>query len=216
MGTTGASTTGIGAGGSGSAQPPTATRHGLGYKHVSERWGWFIALGVVLLLLGILALGDVVAVTVASTIFIGAAFMIGGIVQVIHAFATKGWSAFLIYLVGGIVTVIGGFLIMQEPVRGSIVITLFLTVAMLVSGVMRMVIAFRHREIKNWWLLLLSGLVSMLLGLMLFMSLPWSGLWVLGTLVAVELLLQGGTWLQFGLSLRRMRRHADGHAAAPA
>jgi uncharacterized membrane protein HdeD (DUF308 family) len=63
-------------------------------------------------------------------------------------------------------------------------------------------------------MLLLSGMVSVLFGILLFMSLPWSGLWVLGTLVAFELLLNGATWIQFGLGLRKLHRTSSPHAAS--
>ncbi len=92
---------------------------------------------------------------------------------------------------------------MQEPVRGSVVITLLLLVALVVCGVMRIVIALRHRELRLWWLMAISGFCSAVIGVLLFGALPWSGLWVLGTLIAVELLMQGVGWLQFGLALRR-------------
>jgi uncharacterized membrane protein HdeD (DUF308 family) len=56
---------------------------------------------------------------------------------------------------------------------------------------------------KYWWLMALGGLCSAAIGVWLFMALPWSGLWVLGTLIAAELLIQGVTWMQFGFALRR-------------
>lgn len=181
---------------------------GLGYAHMTGRWGWFVALGAVLFLLGILALGDVVAVTFVSTIFIGAMLLVGGIFQIIHAFANKSWSAFLLNLLAGVLYVIGGLLIMEEPVKGSLVITLFLLIALVVGGVVRVVIAATHRELAGWWLLLLSGVISVVLGIMLFMTLPWSGFWLLGTLIAIELLVQGVVWIGFGFSLRRLHRAA--------
>jgi uncharacterized membrane protein HdeD (DUF308 family) len=95
---------------------------------------------------------------------------------------------------------------MDEPVEGSIILTALAVAALIAGGVVRVAIALRHREVQGWWLLLLGGLVSVVVGVLLYRSLPWSGLWVLGTLIAVELLVQGGTWLQFGLSLRRMAR----------
>ena len=124
-------------------------RQGLGYTQMTGRWGWFVALGVLLLLLGVLALGDVVAVTVVSAIFIGAALLVGGIFQIIHAFANKAWSAFLLNLVAGVLYVVGGLLIMQEPVQGSIIITLFLLLALVVGGILRIVIALSHRQIAR-------------------------------------------------------------------
>ena len=116
----------------------------------------------------------------------------------------KDWSAFALNLAMGLLYVVGGFLIMEEPVRGSVILTLVLLVALLAGGIMRIVIALRHRELTGWWVMMLGGIISAVLAVMLYASLPWSGLWVLGTLIAVELLVQGVTWLRLGFSLRRM------------
>jgi uncharacterized membrane protein HdeD (DUF308 family) len=179
---------------------------GLGYRNVAAKWGWFVALGGVLILAGLFALGDVVAFTLFSVIFIGAMLLVGGIFEIIHAFMTKGWSDFFLNLLMGAIYIVGGFLIMDEPVQGSVVITLFLLAALLVGGIMRILVAVRHREMALWWLVAVSGLISVVLAVVLYMSLPWSGLWVLGTVIAIELLVQGFTWLQFGLSLRNLAR----------
>jgi uncharacterized membrane protein HdeD (DUF308 family) len=176
----------------------------LGYTHLTAKWGWFVALGVVLIAAGVFALGDVVAVTLASVIFIGAMLLVGGVIQIVHAFMTRTWGSFLLQLLGGALYVVGGLLIMDEPVQGSLVITLFLVVALVVGGVLRLVIALRHREMAGWWLLLLGGVVSLVVAVLLIVDLPWSGLWVLGTLIAIELIMMGMIWLQFGLRLRRL------------
>lgn len=181
-------------------------RHGLGYSRITGKWGWFVALGVVSILAGFIALGDVVAFTLISVIFIGAALLVSGVFQIIHAFATKTWSQFGLNIALGLLYIIGGLLIMQEPVEGSFIITLMLLVTLVIGGIMRVVIAFRHRELKFWWLMALGGAASAAIGVLLFSALPWSGLWVLGTLIGVELLIQGVTWLQFGLALRRHSR----------
>lgn len=188
-----------------SGNPIAKPGGGLGYAHVRSKWGWFVVLGVALMVLGVLALGDVVGVTVISALFIGAMFLAGGVFQVIHAFMVKTWSGFLMNMLGGVLYAIGGVLIMNEPVTGAIVITLLLVVALILGGILRIVVALRHREMRQWWLMALSGLVSVVIGLMLYVSLPWSGLWVLGTLIGVELIVQGVTWLMFGTTLRRMR-----------
>jgi uncharacterized membrane protein HdeD (DUF308 family) len=177
---------------------------GLGYAHVRSKWGWFVALGVALILLGAFALGDVVGVTLISALFIGAMFLVGGVFQVIHAFMVKTWSGFLMSMLGGVLYAVGGVLIMEEPVAGAIVITLLVVLALVIGGILRIVVALRHREMHGWWLMALSGLISVVIGLMLYLSLPWSGLWVLGTLIGVELVVQGVTWLMFGMALRRM------------
>ena len=192
----------------------SATTKGLGYTHMTSKWGWFVGLGILLVLFGVFALIDTVAFTIVSVIFIGAMLAVGGIFQIIHSFATKTWGSFALNLLMGVLYTIGGFLIMNEPVRGSLVITIFLIIALVIGGIMRIVIGLQHRELKGWWLLVLGGLVSVVVAFMLYAMLPWSGLWVLGTLIAIELLIQGFTWLQFGLSLRRLGRGAGVHAAA--
>jgi uncharacterized membrane protein HdeD (DUF308 family) len=186
----------------------SAHRSGLGYAGVVAKWGWFVGLGLLLVVAGVFALGDVMAVTVASVIFIGAMLLVGGIFQIFHAFMTKGWAAFLLNLLGGAAYAIGGLLIMDEPVQGSIFITMFAGAALVIGGLLRVVIALRHREVAGWWMLLLGGLISLALGVLLYASLPWSGLWVLGTLIGVELIVQGVTWVQFGLALRGLHRAA--------
>ena len=179
---------------------------GLGYTNIASKWGWFTALGVALFVLGVLALGDVVAVTLISVIFIGAALLVGGVAEIIHAFMTKSWSAFALNLTGGLLYVVGGLLVMNEPVQGSVAVTVLLLVALVVGGALRIVVAMRHRDLPGCWVLALSGVVSVIVGILLYASLPWSGLWVLGTLVGIQLLVQGATWFRFGLALRQAAR----------
>jgi uncharacterized membrane protein HdeD (DUF308 family) len=165
-----------------SGNPVVKPSAGLSYSHVRSKWGWFVALGVALVLLGVLALGDVVAVTLASAVFVGAMFLVGGIFHLIHAFMVKTWSGFLMNVLAGVLYVIGGALIMDEPIAGALLITIFLIAALVVGGALR--IALRHREMGGWWLMVLSGLVSVVIG--------------------IELLVQGVTWLMFGIALRRL------------
>jgi uncharacterized membrane protein HdeD (DUF308 family) len=177
----------------------------LGMTEVSAKWGWFVALGVAMIILGVLAWFDVVAVTIAGAIVIGALLLVGGAFQIVHAFMTKEWRGFILNLFCGVLYMIGGVLIMNEPVQGALVLTLFVLATLVVSGVVRIVLAFQHRHMPYWGLMLFSGIVSFIVGILLWMTLPWSALWVLGTLIAVELLMQGVAWLTFGLSLRSGR-----------
>jgi uncharacterized membrane protein HdeD (DUF308 family) len=173
--------------------------------NISKKWGWFVALGVAMIALGVIAWLDVITVTIAGTIFIGASLLVGGVFQIIHAFMTKQWRGFIMSLFCGILYLAGGLLIMNEPVQGALFLTLLVMAALMVGGVVRIVLALQHRNIAAWGLILLSGIVSIVVGYLLYASLPWSGLWILGTLIAVELLIQGSSWLYFGLALRFAR-----------
>jgi uncharacterized membrane protein HdeD (DUF308 family) len=182
----------------------TDLAHQLGIepRRFAAKWGWFIALGVGMVLAGGFAFVDTIMVTILSVIFIGAALLVAGIFQIIHAFANKEWGAFLLALLCGALYVIGGLLIMDEPVNGSLVITIFVMVSLGVSGVLRIVMALRHRELRGWWLMLLGGLIAVGVAVLLFLSLPWSSLWLLGTLIAVELIFNGVGWIRLGFALR--------------
>jgi uncharacterized membrane protein HdeD (DUF308 family) len=167
------------------------------------RWGWFVALGIAQLVLGIIAWFDVIAFTIAGVIFIGALLVVAGVFQVVHAFMDREWGGFALHLLVGILYVIGGLLLMNDPLPGAVVVTILVAAALIVGGILRIVIGVRHRHMPGWGLMLVGGVISLAVGVMLYLMLPWSGLWVVGTLIAIELIVHGVSWIQFGLTLRR-------------
>ena len=176
----------------------------------APRAGWFIALGIVSVLLGVLAWADVIVTTLASTVLIGLLLIAAGIVQLVHAAAHRGGDGPLHRRTGtwlpaliGVLYVLGGVSIIREPLTGSLLLTAFLAGCLIFAGLARAVWAGGHRQLAGWWSLLLSGLVALAVGILIYVSLPWSGLWLLGTVVAVELIVGGIAALGFGLSLRR-------------
>jgi uncharacterized membrane protein HdeD (DUF308 family) len=166
-------------------------------------WGWFVALGVAQLVLGVVAWFDVIAFTIAGVIFIGAVLVVAGVFQIVHAFMDREWGGFALHLLVGILYVVGGFLLMDDPFPGVLFITILVALALIIGGVLRIVIGVQHRHLPGWGLLIAGGVISLLVGVMLVWMLPWSALWVVGTLIAVELVVHGISWIQFGLSLRK-------------
>lgn len=169
------------------------------------RPGWFMALGILFILLGVLAWVDVVAATLASTILVGLMLIVAGAAQLLHAVMNRGAAIAGTLLPGliGLLYVLGGITIIKEPVTGSLLLTGFLAGCLIIAGVARVAWAASHKRLARWWGLLLSGIVAMLVGILIYLSLPWSSLWLLGTLVAVELIVGGTSALMFGLSLRK-------------
>jgi uncharacterized membrane protein HdeD (DUF308 family) len=185
-----------------------AVRGAADVSEVAGKWRWFVALGIVLIVLGVAAWLDVVSVTLATTVVIGVSLLVAGVFQLIHAFMIRRWRGFAFGLLSGLLYFGGGLLIINEPVHGAALLTLVLAAFIVAGGIVRIVLALRHRQVRAWGLILLSGLVSVVVGYLLYANLPWSGLWILGTLIAVELLVQGGGWLYFGIALRFTRRTA--------
>jgi uncharacterized membrane protein HdeD (DUF308 family) len=178
----------------------TATNVG---RRPRTRWGWFVALGIAQILLGVIAWFDVIAFTIAGVVFIGAMLVVAGVFQVVHAFMDRAWGAFILDLLVGVLYVIGGFLLIDEPVQGSIVITILVAAAMIAGGILRIAMGIQHRHMPGWGLLVLSGLIGFVVGVVLCLTLPIASLFVIGTLIAIELIVHGASWVQFGLVLRR-------------
>jgi uncharacterized membrane protein HdeD (DUF308 family) len=186
-----------------------------GSTSIASKWHWFLILGLVSIAAGAFAVGHPLMVTLAGVIFIGAALLVGGIFQVLQSFMTKEWTGFALGLAGGLLSIIGGLLIMQEPVTGSAVITLFLLAALVVGGATRIVIALQHRDLPLWWVLAVGGVVSVIVGVALYAAMPWSSLWILGTLIGVELIFQGVGWASFSFDLRKRHNAAVAGGQTP-
>ncbi|GBQ89127.1 HdeD family acid-resistance protein [Gluconobacter albidus] len=166
--------------------------------------GWFIGFGAFLIVLGILAALDTIATTLASMVILGALMIVGGVAQIMQSFAHRGLpvpNQWLSGLIGGLY-ILGGILLIEEPATGSIFITAILAGCLIFAGLARTFWAGGHRNNRSWIMLAFSGLITLLVGILLYMTLPWSGLWLIGMFIAVELLMAGFSTALFGLSLR--------------
>jgi uncharacterized membrane protein HdeD (DUF308 family) len=175
------------------------------------RWWLCALLGVVMLAGGVFVLFNVVAASLVAALFFAAALIVGGGFQIAHSFAARGWKSVTLSLVVGILFVAGGVLLATNPLATSLGLTLGIAAMMFASGVVRLVLAFRHWN-DYGWLLLASGLLGIALGVVLILGFPWSGLVVPGMLLGIDLLFQGTWWLMLGFFVRRPR---EGSATTP-
>jgi uncharacterized membrane protein HdeD (DUF308 family) len=165
--------------------------------------GWIIALGVVYVIAGLIAMSSVVLATKVTVFMVGIMMLISGIAEVINAFQFKSWSKFLVWLLLGALYIIAGLVTFENPLLAAVVLTLMLGVALVVSGVVRIFLAFSMRhEGMSWGTLVLSGLVTLALGLIILAHWPVSSLLVLGMLLAIDLLIIGIGWIFVGFGLR--------------
>ena len=165
--------------------------------------GWIIALGVVYVVVGFIALGSVVAATAASVLVVGIMMVIAGVAEIINAFQIKTWGAFLLWLVLGALYILAGLVTFENPVLAAVVLTLMLGAALVASGLMRIILAFMMKQRTLWILVLLSGIITSLLGLVILARWPVSSLYVLGLFLGIDLMIAGAGWISMGLSLKR-------------
>jgi uncharacterized membrane protein HdeD (DUF308 family) len=166
------------------------------------RWWLCALLGAVLLVGGVFVLWNVVAASLVTALFFAAAIAVGGIFQIVHAFSARGWGSLAISLVIGLVFVAAGILLAADPLATSLGLTLAIATLFLVSGGLRLWLASRHWQ-EQGWLLLVSGLVGIVLGVVLLAGFPWSGLVVPGLMLGVDLIVHGAWWLTLGFFVRR-------------
>lgn len=169
--------------------------------------GWLLAEGIVLVILGVLGLGAVALLSLASAIWFGAMIFVGGIVVLIDAFRHQGWRSRLWHILIGVLYVAVGVMTFVNPLVTTASLTLLAGAALVATGVLRLVVAFQSRELPAWGWVAFSGLLSLLLGGMILAQWPGSSLWVLGTFLAVELIFQG--WAAIALA-RAIRSTFDG------
>jgi uncharacterized membrane protein HdeD (DUF308 family) len=168
-----------------------------------HRWGWFVALGIALIVLGAIAFFNTLLATVASVYTVAILMLIGGAAQIAHAFGVKTWSGFFWWLGAGVIYALGGLFALFNPLLASAILTLLLASALIVGGALRIIVAIRERPRRHWGWVLAAGVVTLLAGLVIALGWPVSSLWVLGLFLAVDLTFQGWAMVAVGLALRR-------------
>jgi uncharacterized membrane protein HdeD (DUF308 family) len=179
--------------GFGSAQP-LAPLH--------AKWGWIVALGIVYLIAGIIALGSILSATVASVLVVGIMMMIAGVAEVLNAFQVKTWGRFIFWLILGILYIVAGFVAWDNPLLTAIWLTLILGAALVASGVVRIFLGFNMKAGSPWVWVVVSGLITLVLGLIILAHWPLSGFYALGIFLGVDLVFAGASWIGLGMALR--------------
>lgn len=170
------------------------------------KWGWIVGLGVVYVIAGFIALGSVMMATVASVFVVGVMMIVAGIAEIINAFQLKGWGKFLIWALLGVLYIFAGFVTLENPLLAAALLTLILGAALIASGLLRIFLAFSMKRESPWIWVLLSSVVTLLLGLLILAHWPISSVYVLGIFLGVDLVMAGAAWIGLGFALRRGTR----------
>ena len=173
------------------------------FGEVSRNWGWILALGIVFIILGMIGLSMLFALTMASVFFFGILILVGGVVQLVDAVKCKGWKGILWHLLMAILYIVCGVVVIVNPVGASMILTMMLAGVLIAVGLVRIGMAIQMRKHGSWVWPLLGGIVTILLGVMILGQWPISGLWVIGLFVAVELIVNGWSYLFVALAARK-------------
>jgi uncharacterized membrane protein HdeD (DUF308 family) len=163
---------------------------------IAENRGWFIALGVLLIVVGLVGIALPLLTTIAAKIFVGWLFLIGGIGQIVHAFSVKSWGGFFWNLLVGALYVLAGGWLAFFPLTGIITLTVFLALTLIIEGGMKFALGFGVRPQAGWVWVMVSGAIAVVLGLLLLAGLPGTAAWAIGLMVGINLLMSGISFLK--------------------
>jgi uncharacterized membrane protein HdeD (DUF308 family) len=186
---------------------PLTELHLVGVESLKKRWGWFVALGLVLIIFGGLAISYSVLTTLAVTAYLGVLMVLGGALQTSHAFMVRDWSGFFLDLLTGVLYMVFGAAVFVHPGEAAIVLTFMIAVFLVIVGVSRIVTAL-SMKFSNHGLILLHGVVSVLLGISIWQSWPMSGLQIIGIFVGIDMIFNGVSLLMLGISAKNLPARA--------
>jgi uncharacterized membrane protein HdeD (DUF308 family) len=188
--------------------PARSPAHSLGaaIQGLRHKWGWIVAFGVFLDLAGMVALGSIVFATLVSVFIVGVMMILAGVAELGIGLRSRDWGHFLLWILGGLLYIVAGIFALVNPLLASVVLTLFLGAGLIAAGALRLFLAFQLPNGNPRWLVLATGLITALFGLVIVMHWPTDSLFILGLLLAIDLMFHGIGWILFGFWLRNVHR----------
>jgi len=185
-------------------------------KEINREVGWSIALSVMMMIAGVLAIIVPPASGIAATILVGWLMLFSGVAHMVFAWRSySGWGLFWETILG-IVYVAGGGYVLLHPVAGLASLTIVLAAYLFVEAILEFILSFQLRPLSGSGWLLFDGIVTLILAIMIWWTWPASTLWVVGTLVGISMIFSGVTRLMISLAARRVSSAFQGELHEPA
>jgi uncharacterized membrane protein HdeD (DUF308 family) len=169
---------------------------------LKKNLGWFIALGIGLILLGIVSVATPLVATFAIANLVGVIFLVGGVMFTIHAFRSRRWGRGIAEFLISLLYIGSGVFILAYPLAGMFTLTLFLAAFFVVEGIFKIIQSLQMRQVSNWGWALLGGIVSLFLGIIIFAGMPLTALWTVGLIVGIDLIFGGISTVMVAVSMR--------------
>ena len=181
---------------------PIGALYGYSAEDFQKNRSWFLALGILLIIVGTIAIVYDVAATLLSVLFFGWVLIFTGVFEAVQSFWQKKWGGFFLHLIVGILAVVVGFHLVSSPKAGALLLTLVMAIYFMVIGIVRAVTALAMR-FPNWGWVLLSGVISFILGLLIKQQWPYSGLFVIGLFIGIDFIFSGWSYVMLALAAKK-------------
>ena len=174
-----------------------------GLEEIRNSWGWFLGLGILLMITGAICIISDVTATLATVLIFGWMLLISGVVALVHAFRTTNWGGFFLYLLSALFRGFTGYLLIRYPLAGATSLTFILASFFVVGGLFR-VIGAGMMKLPRWGWSVFSGLVSVAMGIILLMQMPVSSIWFIGFAIGVDLFVDGASLIGFATAINTL------------
>ncbi|AWN72630.1 DUF308 domain-containing protein [Legionella anisa] len=169
---------------------------------LKRNWGWLLGLGIVLVFLGCIGLSMVIGLTLISMYFFAALLLISSISHFLDIFKHRDWKGIFWQTIIAILYLIGAGVVLYDPFLASSLITALLAGVLIVIGITRIILAVSLKGSRGCGWLVFAGIIAIILGLLIIMQWPISGLWVIGMFIAIDMIVNGWTYIFIALSMR--------------
>lgn len=171
---------------------------------MKNRRKMFLVFGIIMMVLGVLAIALPHGATIAIEVLIGWLLIFGGIAQFVHAVGSHGARGLALKIAWSILYFIVGAVLLAKPFQGAVSLTLLLAALFFFGGIFKAVASFQIRSTPGWGWLLFSGIAAMVLGIIIWAGWPGDASWVLGLIVGIDLIFGGFWMIMFANGLRRV------------
>jgi uncharacterized membrane protein HdeD (DUF308 family) len=156
---------------------------------------WINAISILMIILGMVAIIFPFFSTITATIYFGWIFIFAGIAQIVYAFQLRNFGQFTGKLILGTLYLLAGFFVVINPFEGVFVFTLALGISIFMQGIIQVSMAFQMRRVSaNWGWILVSGMIGIIFGILVWSITPFAASWLIGTLIGVNIL-SDGVWM---------------------
>jgi uncharacterized membrane protein HdeD (DUF308 family) len=172
---------------------------------IQAHWKLFLAQGIVLMVLGLLAIGVPAIATLAVEIFVGWLFFVGGLFRAISVWHSRQAPGFVWSLLASVLSIVLGLILIFRPLAGVLTLTMVLVAFFVIEGIASIVAAIEHRQhLRSWGWVLFSGIIDLLLAYLIWQGWPSSASWAIGLLVGINMLFLGLSLVMTALAARVM------------
>lgn len=179
-----------------------------GMNEIRSSWGWFLTLGIALVLLGAACIVYNTAATAATILVFGWLLVVSGVFALIQAFRVHNWSGFFLYFLSALLRGFTGYLLIRYPEVGAASLTLIVAAFFVVGGLFRATGSAMLR-FPSWGWAAFSGFLAFILGIVLLVQWPTASIWFIGLLIGIDMVFDGSSFVAFSMAMHSLPKFTE-------